>query len=573
MVQTSYSTAVSSLRESARRSSLEPAFPNLADRELDIFVITDDFRLQQLKRSGAQLYDWKHGKVRITLFQSCEPEIRVFLESSRRVRTVILQWHGEFPADTLFLGDAWERSYGDLAWQPSPFWRTMPWYFLATNRAETAGYGVETGGNSLACWRLEPRNITLALDVRSGGIGVALGQRELHAATVRQYFSEPDTTPFAAARDFCRKLASRIPPRVHPPIVGHNDWYWLYGKNNERLILECTARLMELCPRGLGIQPFSVIDDGWQPLASHTENFFNGGPWHEGNKRFPDMPGLAEKIRSLGARPGIWIRPLRIGEDVPATWRLRRPLCDPHGGNVLDPSVPEALARIATDISRLREWGFDLIKHDFSTFDLSGRWGFEMQSPLAGFTADGWHFANQSLTTAEVLLGLYRTIKEAAGNEALIMGCNVVGHLAAGLVDIQRTGDDTSATDWDRTRRMGVNTLAFRAPQHRSFFAIDADCVPVSPNVPSALTAQWLDLVARSGTPLFLSIDPAAYGPEEKSLLQAAIVQASVKAPTAEPIDWIDSPLPSKWMLLGDRKKTPTHFQWSELSPSTSSFL
>lgn len=570
MVQTSPPAPASDFPStSLRRSSEESAFPDLTDRTPEIFVITEDVGPQQLKRTGSHRYDWRHGEVRIV--QSSESGMSVYLQSSERMRTVILQWRTEFPADTLFLGDAWERSYGDLAWRPLPFWRSMPWYFLATNRVETSGYGVETGGCSLACWRVEPGLITLALDVRSGGVGVVLGQRELHAATVRQYSSDPGTTPFAATREFC-KILSTVPQRhIQPPIVGHNDWYWLYGKNSESLILEGTARLMDLCPAGMGIRPFSVIDDGWQPLASHTENFFNGGPWHQGNPRFPDMPGLAAKIRSLGARPGIWIRPLRTGEEVPTTWRLQRPLCDPHGGNVLDPSIPEVLGKVAADISRLREWGFELIKHDFSTFDLTGRWGFEMQSPFAGFTADGWHFANQGLTTAEILLTLYQTIREAASDAALIMGCNVVGHLAAGLVDIQRTGDDTSASDWDRTRRMGVNTLAYRAAQHGAFFAIDADCVPVSPSVPPALTARWLDLVARSGTPLFLSIDPAACGVEEKRLLRAAIIHASTVAPVAEPLDWLDSPLPSKWMLQGDQQ--PTQFQWSELPQTSPSFL
>jgi hypothetical protein len=46
-----------------------------------------------------------------------------------------------------------------------------------------------------------------------------------------------------------------------------------------------------------------------------------------------------------------------------------------------------------------------------------------------------------------------------------------VGHLAAGLTHAQRTGDDTLGRAWDRTRRVGVNTLPFHpeqvAEQHR----------------------------------------------------------------------------------------------------------
>ncbi|PYT32182.1 MAG: hypothetical protein DMG58_10690 [Acidobacteria bacterium] len=42
----------------------------------------------------------------------------------------------------------------------------------------------------------------------------------------------------------------------------------------------------------------------------------------------------------------------------------------------------------------------------------------------------------------------------------------------------------TSGRDWNRTRRMGVNTLAFRGVQHGAFFATDADCVGIMAAVP-----------------------------------------------------------------------------------------
>ena len=113
---------------------------------------------------------------------------------------------------------------------------------------------------------------------------------------------------------------------------------------------------------------------------------------------------------------------------------------------------------VARDTRRLREWGYGLIKHDYSTFDIFGRWGFQMGSAL---TRDGWSFAaGTSRTTAEVIDELYRTIRTAAG-DTLLIGCNTVSHLSAGRFDICRIGDDTSGTEWARTRKMGVNSLAF----------------------------------------------------------------------------------------------------------------
>ena len=158
-------------------------------------------------------------------------------------------------------------------------------------------------------------------------------------------------------------------------------------------------------------------------------------------------------------------------------------------------------------------------------------------------TNPGWHFHDRSRTTAEIISDLYQALRRGAGN-SLLLGCNTIGHLGAGLFEVQRIGDDTSGREWSRTRKMGVNTLAFRMPQHNTFFAADADCVPVTKDIPWKLTKQWLDLVALSGTALFVSADPAATGPEQREALKAAFAQASRPLPPGEPLDWMETTTP-----------------------------
>ena len=182
----------------------------------------------------------------------------------------------------------------------------------------------------------------------------------------------------------------------------------------------------------------------------------------------------------------------------------------------LDPTVEGAAEQIRSDMRRMCGWGYQLLKHDFSTYDLFGRWGFQMAAEL---TDAGWHFADRTRTNAEIFRALYALLREAAGATPLL-GCNTVGHLAAGLFEVQRTGDDTSGRDWSRTRKMGVNTLAFRAAQQGAFFDVDADCVGLTKAIPWSLNRQWLDLLSRSGTPLFVSAAPDAVGPEQRSALR-----------------------------------------------------
>ncbi len=122
-------------------------------------------------------------------------------------------------------------------------------------------------------------------------------------------------------------------------------------------------------------------------------------------------------------------------------------------------------------------WGYEMVKHDYSTYDLLGQWGFEM-GPQP--TLPGWSLHDRSRTNAEVIAASMRCCATRPGEQILLDGCNTVGHLGQGIFDLQRTGDDTSGRQWERTRRMGVNTLAFRLPQHGTFYTLDADLVGIT---------------------------------------------------------------------------------------------
>ena len=86
-----------------------------------------------------------------------------------------LRWHGSFPAGCRFLGDHWERSYGDLEWRGLAGERLMPWYFLAQDGRATHGFGVKTGAASICHWQADAGGMTLWLDVSNGGGAVELG--------------------------------------------------------------------------------------------------------------------------------------------------------------------------------------------------------------------------------------------------------------------------------------------------------------------------------------------------------------------------------------------------------------
>jgi len=462
------------------------------------------------------------------------------------LQRIQLRWRLPVPEGLRFLGDAWERGYGDLEWRGLVTERVMPWYFLAYDGPATHGYGVRTQPGAFCFWTVDAAGVSLWLDVRNGGAGVVLDGRQLRAAEVVTRQGQAGETPFAAVQAFCRMLcdAPRVPAQ---PIYGANDWYHVYGKYSHAGIVADAYLLAELAPPGDN-RPIMVIDAGWQPLAGNMgQDAICGGPYAGANARFPDMPGLAAAIHATGSRPGIWIRPLAAPPDAPDSMLLPIERADDNSAKrkVLDPSLPDVLAQIADDFRTLHSWGYDLIKHDWSACDLLGRWGFKMGAAL---TNPGWHFTDRSRTTAEIASALYRAIRAGAG-DAIVIGCNAFGHLGTGCFDLQRTGDDTSGREWERTRKMGINTLAFRMAQHGAFFAADPDCVGDAGAMPWALNRQFLDLVARSGTPLFISFDPAKVRPEQKAALKVALAAASQPQPVAEPLDWLDTTCPSLWRI------------------------
>src|SRR5690242_12950575 len=352
--------------------------------------------------------------------------LRASASALRRVRLI---WKAAAPAAVRILNDQWERGYGDLSWGPVDEQRILPWYTVVYDGKHASGFGVRTQPAALCSWRITPKEIHLVCDIRSGQNGVRLGQRTLEVATVVAVSGARHETPFALAQRLCRVLCGSplLPDHV---VYGSNDWYYAYGNNSREQTLRDAGIMAELTA-GIANRPYCVVDGGWQETGGA-----GGGPWDRPAAKFGNMAEVARRLHDIGVRPGIWLRLLETKESLPATW-FRTP-----STTLLDPSVPEVLDLLKRVVNRtVNEWGYDLIKHDYSTADIFNRWGFQMGEAM--YSPKAPSFQDRSRTTAEIVLEFYRAIRAGAGH-AVIIGCNTLSHLAAGLVHLQRTGDDTS---------------------------------------------------------------------------------------------------------------------------------
>ena len=462
------------------------------------------------------------------------------------VSYVQLYFKKEFPDSALLLGDTWERSYGDLEWQKQPYSRIMPWYFFAKDNTKTYAYGVKVRPAAMCAWRVENDEICLILDVCNGSKGVKLNGRKLLAAEIVS--SEYNTDVFSACKAFCKVMCS---DGIFPekPVYGGNNWYYAYGVSSQEEIIrdaEVVAKLSE----GLENRPFMVVDAGW-------EKNILAGPWNELKDSFKDMGQLAQDIRALNVRPGCWIRPLYyVGVQIPENWVLRKLVHTKQDGVVLDVTVKDAREYVLKSVHTVKDLGYELLKHDFTTMDIFDGFAFEFEDFMTR-KKEAWSFFDQTRTNAEIIVEFYRDIRKAAEG-MIILGCNTLSHLSAGLVEIQRIGDDTSGLEWDCTKKMGINTLAFRLCQHNAFYTVDADCVGITKNIDWKQNVQWLELVANSGTPLFFSLSPDSYTDEIFEDLRSAMAINAKQTDVCEPVDWLETKTPTRWKLNGEMKK----FNW-----------
>ena len=510
---------------------LKPLYGELAIDGLENIKVSFKDGKTSFKDVGVELKESKYGvDLLLTAKESLISHLYLFYEFKHE-------------RDLKVFGDSLERGYADMAWRNIDEPRQMFWYFFVNDqkKKELSSYGVCVQPNTIVSFRIIDNFLRVDINTQSGGSGVNLEGRVLKATTFVQKEAKYDSL-FASCRDFVKLLMGDVKKvELKEPVYGFNNWYYAYGDSSFEQILADTKLLQEVT-KDISVRPFMVIDDGWQ--LNHC-----AGPWVP-NPLYKDMKVLASEIKKLGIKPGLWFRPLYEASYI------SRGHNHPYNLLFLDPTDEFTLNRISDDIKRFVDWGFELIKFDYVTYDMFYRYAYQMDDNL---TDQGWRYKDNHFTNAEIILKLYRTIREAAGDKAILIGCDTFSHLCAGITELNRTGDDISGRDWDRTVRYGVNSLAFRIMQNDIFYKIDGDCVGHMGLIDWKKNREWLYALAYSNSPLFISCDPTKATPEIKEDLNKAL-KINLEHHTLEPINWVENPLPNEWLIDGHK----VEFDWNK---------
>jgi alpha-galactosidase len=76
--------------------------------------------------------------------------------------------------------------------------------------------------------------------------------------------------------------------------------------------------------------------------------------------------------------------------------------------------------------------------------------------------------------------------------------------------------------------------------------------------IPWSLNRKWAGLLAKSGTPMFVSAKPGVLTDAENAELSGLYRVNSVQKDTCEPQDWMDTVCPAEWKINGEK----LHIDW-----------
>ncbi|MDO9545441.1 MAG: alpha-galactosidase [Pelolinea sp.] len=337
---------------------------------------------------------------------------------------------------------------------------------------------------------------------------------------------------------------------ISPPQTGWCSWYYYY-QDISQMIIEENLEVLKNIRRDV---PFDLIqiDDGYQKEV---------GDWLEFNNKFPaGVRGLARNIKQSGFMPGIWLAPFILHprsqtvKDHPE-WVLRKKNKRPVRagfvwndlGMALDLTAPGVLDHVHNVISTaVNEWGFQYLKLDF----------------LYAAALDGKYF-DDTKTRAQVLKLGMETIREAAGEGTMLLGCGVPLGSALGLVDNMRIGADVSS-HWKPTyfnisfpfknephmpsAENSINNIITRSFLHNRWWVNDPDCLLVREDSSlSLLEIQTLaTVIALTGGAVLLSDNMAALSEDRLQIVKALIPPINKQAHV---IDWMESGTPNRMRI------------------------
>ncbi len=370
--------------------------------------------------------------------------------------------------------------------------------------------------------------------------------------------------PLAAQEEYYEVWGRIMGARKTKPLTGWCSWYYYYWNIDEEK-LDLNLKHLE---KFKGLIDMVQLDDGYQPYL---------GEWIDWNIKFPSpAKSIVKRIHDAGFKAGIWMAPFLISRKAPVyrnhpDWIIRcekglpvvANLHPQWKGNVmyaLDPTHPGVQEWLRESVKTLmRDYGFDFLKIDF----------------IYAASLPGLRYDPHSTGAMALRKGL-EIIREAAGEEKIILGCGAPLGPSVGLVDANRVSQDVDI-HWDYPlvgRIAGVpvhpsaknalkNNLT-RSLMHDKLWTNDPDCLVLRDSkygmsldaIRSELSIYYL-----SGGFMLISEDMTKLPKERMELFRQAL---PLGGRAAKPLDLFEKDFPEIFFLKGEQTSLVALYNWSD---------
>jgi alpha-galactosidase len=241
-----------------------------------------------------------------------------------------------------------------------------------------------------------------------------------------------------SAQTLLEEFAKKTAVEVFPPPRGWNSWDYYHSSISHDKIME-NVEVLAADPVAASTVQFVILDMGWE---------IRHGEW-DADSNFPHgMEKMAQDIKAKGFEPGIWLAPIIIDPECNAFqdnydfvgknsygFPDRTYECCGLFGYILDVTRPEGEAYLRDLFRSFAQMGYRYFKLDFLRYLMY---------------VD--HFHDLTLTNVEVMQKALRIIREGAGEDAYILGCNLPFEIGPGYCDACRVSKDV-AVFWDALKK------------------------------------------------------------------------------------------------------------------------
>ncbi len=308
--------------------------------------------------------------------------------------------------------------------------------------------------------------------------------------------------------------------RFPRPPSGWCSWYFYYQEISAADVLK-NARWIAENLKDYGAV-YVQIDDGWQGVG---HGLGENRDWTTIDRRFSmGMDRLAQAIRELGLKPGLWLAP--HGQSNPDVVKAHPGafLLKPDGSSasdtwegrfLVDPSTDAGHAYLRELFRRLVDWGYEYFKIDGQPIVI------DEYRRKSGF------FGKRGGDPVELYRQTLRTIRETIGEDRYLLGCWGIPLPGVGIMNGSRTGGDI-VLGWDGFR------VALEATKrwyflHNIAWYCDPDVMVLRPPLTLDQARVWATLQGLTGQALMVSDCLPDLGPERVWILRRVFPAVDIR--------------------------------------------